>query len=314
MAVIVAIGSSVEVHAGIVLHVSGYTDQAVTTISGTNSFGSITDDGAGNIYFTGASTRNVYRHNAGGTASLESLNSIPLGIELVGNDLYVGTNIGEIYRLDTTNPGAGATLVENIGGELMGMAVAPSTFGAYAGQLIISSRDKVVAFDTVTSTSSTVYSGSGLYPALAFGGKGLFVADYSDRQLFNLTSTGFYRPFAPMSGSPGGIAINPNSGEVFIANESAGAIDRYSRQGRYLGRFASNVSWDGGYYPSFFSFTRDGSALLYGERRIGDPNVGIRQITGFEVAAVPEPSTFASGLLGVALIGAGWLRRRRRAA
>lgn len=40
----------------------------------------------------------------------------------------------------------------------------------------------------------------------------------------------------------------------------------------------------------------------------GDYVVGTWEIT----AAVPEPSTLAGGLVGIALAGGAWMRRRRR--
>lgn len=49
----------------------------------------------------------------------------------------------------------------------------------------------------------------------------------------------------------------------------------------------------------------------YLDSYLGVDNV---QLTTAAVAAVPEPTTLAGGLLGVALMGSAWLRRRRKVA
>ena len=192
------------------------------------------------------------------------------------------------------------------------MAIAPVGFGTFGGDLIVSGFGGIVAFNPNTFASTTFLSASNIYSGVAFTNDGrLLVADYNNNRILAVTAGGISSVFATVS-SPGAIAVNPNTGDVYVAAENTGTIEHFLSNGTYVDALASNVIWDYGYYPSDLAFTADGTGLIYGQVGISDPSAGIREITGFQGPNVstPEPSTLISATLaGLFAIGYACYRR-----
>lgn len=299
--------------AAIVLNEPGYTDVAVGTLPGgnPNAFGAVAGVG-GTVYSTGAFSGNgLYSITGGVTTPLTNFPDSALGLQVIGNTAYVSLEGGAIYSVDLSN--SSTNLVGASGMSTpMALAVAPAGFGSFGGDLIVSGIGAIYAFNPMTAVSTPIVLSGGFYSSIAFANDGTLLAtDYSSNTIVSVLANGTVTPFASAF-SPAGIAVNPLSGDVYVAAEGTNTIEHYLSDGTYVGTFASNVNWDGGYYPSMLSFTQDGSALIYGQFFVTDPDFGIREITGFGVSAVPEPSTLVSAAFAT-LAGMVAVRRRRRA-
>jgi hypothetical protein len=141
----------------------------------------------------------------------------------------------------------------------------------------------------------------------------LLVAGYTANQVIQVNPDGTSSAFAIFPGNPGGIAVHPVTGDVYVANEPGGTILKYNSTGTSVSTFASSISWDVGIFPSFLQFSADGGTLYFGEVPGHLPNFSLRGITGFpiiEVAAVPEPSSAALCALAAITLCGRSLRRR----
>ncbi|MBS0264304.1 MAG: PEP-CTERM sorting domain-containing protein [Planctomycetes bacterium] len=290
-----SLGTVGSASAGIIINEPGYVDSAVGIIQTDfgNAFGAVASSG-GVVYSTGAfSEAGLYRFTSNVGTPIASFDNTSLSLQIVGNTAYVGLEGGHIYAVDLTTNVA-TDLGDSGVATALSLAVAPTGFGGFGGQLIVSGINQVVAFDPNTSAVTGILSVDGYqaFSGSAFTNDGrLLVAQNLSGEILQVGADGSTSLFATTS-EPGAIAVNPNTGDVYVANELSGTIVHYLADGTLVGDFASNVSWDGGYYPSMLAFSPDGSALIYGELNINDHAYGIRQITAS--TAIPEPSTWIS--------------------
>ncbi len=180
LAILVALASTAQaVESETVIHEIGFTDRLVAHINEgeqTWPYGGIAVDSAGNIFSTAGSagSNGVVRIATDGSvetfATLPS--GTPLGLELVGTMLYASTNLGDIFRLDTTHSSPAPMLWASIGEE---DAMDLATTHSFPGKLMVAGETNVYAVDLDTGASSAVLparTGGLAFSALAGGGGG----------------------------------------------------------------------------------------------------------------------------------------------
>ncbi len=294
----------------------GYTDTLVGNFAGgpTNGYGDLAVDAAGNVYSTTPFSGRLTKFAAGGGVSqFGNVGGNSLSLALSGNQLYAGYSGGQI-RVTNLNTNV-TTALAAVPTDALAMSIAPSGFGAFGGQIIVGAISGLYAVNTSTSAVSTILTSSSYWDGLAFNAAGeLIVGSYFSGQVSKVSAGGAVTNLFSVGGAIGAIAVRQDSGEIYVANEGNGTISRYSAAGASLGVFASNIQWDGGYWPSALSFSMDGTSLYYTEVPSNNPNAGIRKISGFAAYAgnsnnVPDAASTCLLIIG-ALAGFAVMRRR----
>lgn len=285
---------------------AGYSNAVAATLPGPNSnfYGDIAVDAAGNRYVTGGLGTSVYRVNAAGAVSayVNPVNgSTVLGLEVVGNQLFVGSESSGLTRVDLAT-GAQTSLATASG--------APMALAYGAGKLYVGTNSGLYAYDTNANTLiSTSILGS-LVNSLAFANDGkLLVSDYNNSRILSYnTSNNSSTLFRSGIGSIGGIAVHQPSGLVYAASESSNTLLQIAANGSASSVFATGFSTDGGYYPTALNFSNDFSSLYYLQSG-ANSTFQMQAIHGFSSAqnGVPEPGMPALVLLG---LGAAFTARR----
>jgi sugar lactone lactonase YvrE len=109
-------------------------------------------------------------------------------------------------------------------------------------------------------TRTTFATGTGHPEALAFDGSGnLFVA--SGHTILKVSPTGIKSTFTSALASASGLAFD-SSGNLFAADQSAGAIFKFTPNGT-MSTFASGLT-NGGGYPTGLAFDRSGNLFVVG--------------------------------------------------
>lgn len=298
----------------------GYTDTAISAInsSASNAYGGLVDT-SGNVYVTVPFQSKVEQISLTSNSSqlFGSGSGDALSLALKGNTLFEGMTGGNIYTSNISTLPASATYLGNAGGnDALSLAIAPTDFGAYGGDLIVGGVGGIFAMNTTTGVSTTLTTSPTYVDGLAFGSNGdLYATTYNSGTLDEISATGGVTVLASGLNSPGAIAVQQTTGNIFVASENLGDLTEYSSTGTSLGVFASGISWDGGYWPSMLDFSADGTGLFYAETPSDAPSGGVHEITGFTGAsAVPDgTSTMAMLLLSLAGCAAGlaWSSRLR---
>lgn len=291
----------------------GYTQNTVATIPGAqqNSFGGVVMGPDGNLYVGGGFRTDAFRVTPAGAVTTLTLGTAGiLGVGVVGNTLYVGQNGGRIDTFDISLPAPTATFLTTIaavnGNGNADFAVAPPGFGAFGGQLIASNGGVYVVNPATGAKTDIALSGTDHYSSLGFGPNGvLYVADYDNARVITVTAAGTTSVFADLPGTaPDGIAVHPGTGDIYVADSNLDQIIRITPAG-VSSTFATNLGFDGGYYPAGFAFSTSGNILYYLTQE--NNLFQLAAIQGFASAAppavaVPVPVFGAPGGLILALL------------
>ena len=261
----------------------GFTETVVGTIAeATNGFGGMTTDDADNLYFAANRADQIYKLPPGGSfAQFGSVSGNDAqGVAISGSTLYSSTyGPGQVFAQNLAESSPTGTLVASVPGA-MGMEFAPSGFGAYGGQLIVGTTTGVVALDVGTGTVTPIWN-TGNVPDVAFSLDGRLLALRANGTITEVGADGSTSVFASGLGSADGIAVQPATGEIFLADPSSRSILKVSADGSTTTTFATNALVDGGFFPSPITFTVSGGSMFYGTRESGTT---VYRIDGFSAA------------------------------
>ncbi len=233
---------------------------------------------SGDIYAGSSSDNNIYHYaSSGGSPSLFA--TLPSGTvrqiffdpgSSFGGNMIVTTNIGDIYTVDSSG---NVNLVASVGSDTEGMDIATSSWGTYAGQLLVASEGSgklllISSGGAVTDTGitlSTAETVSFVPQNLGSSGnpiEGFYVANFpSDIQFADASQFSLYK------------------GDAIVTEEFG----------------SSSPVWDIKYTGTAFTATQIGTLPLQSEDGIF--------VTAQRIALTPEPASLlmlATGILAFA--------------
>jgi DNA-binding beta-propeller fold protein YncE len=236
----------------------------------------------GNLYvsedFSGSNTGVVSQVTSGGTVTSFASNLFtPLGLAFNGTDLYIADYVNNRIAVVSSGGGVVSTFASPLN----------SPFGVAfdsSGNLFVANRDNgtVVKVDSL-GTVTAFAAGFNQPNDLAFDSSGeLFVSNFGNNTISKISADGNTITTFADSGdglnSPLGLAFNPVTGDLFVANSGLGQI---------------------------LDITSAGDASIFASGLSGV------QYLAFEPAAVPEPA-MSGAIAAVGALGfAVWWRRRR---
>lgn len=231
---------------------------------GGNGFGGMTLDRNDDLIIVGGfgapSLYTIARADGALTVlPITGITDILISVVDTGTAVYVGTDAGTIYSVDTTT--GAATLFATVGPNAQALAVAPAGFGAFGGQLIAGDRDgDVNAIDAVGAVTF-IANVAGL-TNLAFAADGtLYVTDDGAGNLSTVTAAGVVAVVAGGFGEADGIAINDAGGRIFVFTPGTG-INSVAVPGGAVTFVNNDYSLDGGYWPTGAFFDAPGGDLF----------------------------------------------------
>lgn len=301
----------------------GFTETILAAITADSSqWGGVAVDSNGNVY-AGAATQEVFKVTPQGAVSqfgTTGAGSSVLGLLVSGNTLFVGFTSGDIYTMDLTQGSPTGVFLTTLGSgsDAMGMAIAPTGFGAYAGQLVVGSE---VGVFVVNPDDGAVAKLIGTPPSqlphsdVAFTSDGILLAtDYNGNRIVSISSTGAVSTFVSGLTDPEGIAIHPGTGNIYVALGDADQIIKVSPDGQTTSTFATGANFSGGWFMTGMRFSADGTTLTY----LADSSPKLYQISGFSTVTIMEAAPVPAlgpwsilmllGLVGV--FGFGWFKQR----
>jgi len=232
-----------------------------------NGYGNIALDRNGDLLVVGGGVNNLWTiARADGALTVVALTGVAGTVVSVadnGTAVYIGDSLGNVYTADTAT-GACTLLVAAGALDIQGLAVAPASFGAFAGQLIAADRSGNVLAIDAAGTVTTVAAGAA--PAntllnLAFAADGtLYIVDQGGN-LSTVTAAGVVAVFATGLGAADGVTVDDTGARVFVFAPGTG-INSVDRTTGVVTLVSNAYALDGGYWPSGAYFDAAGGDLF----------------------------------------------------
>jgi sugar lactone lactonase YvrE len=247
-----------------------------------NGFGGCTLDPDGNLLYVVNMIHQVRSLNRITGLETTIANSIPgvalLSITYNNGSIYVGDDSGNIYKV---NPSTGtSTLLATVTGGIQGLAIAPSGFGSYGGQLIAITLFAIDPEDDPIKYSGYLYaidqSQSSPVPvqikdlkimptAMVFGSDGtLYVADYTNNKIITVSSTGVKTDFATGFSGPDGLTIDNSGGFLYVADSTSYSLYRVTIPGGIVSTVATSINFDHNFWPTPIVYDPVSNIVIFG--------------------------------------------------
>lgn len=235
-------------------------------------YGSFAFDSYGDLIFTvneADEIRQMDRHTGIVTTVATGVSGgyALLGMVCINNIIYVGDDQGDIFEVDPQT-GVSTLIMFISGAEINGLAVAPSGFGSYGGQIITATDngDIYAINQTLAVPTATLIANIGAVSAsaLAFGSDGtLYVADNTNGKIVTVTDGGVVADFATGMSEPDGIAIDDAGGVMYVADSDDDALYEITIPGGVVSNIGS-YDFDSGFWPSPILWDSTSGILLFG--------------------------------------------------
>ena len=235
------------------------------------SYGSFTFDADGNLLFVvngAGEIRSLDRNTCtvSTVATGVATGSMLLGMTYSQNSIIVGAENGNIYKVDPTT--GSSTVLANVSSSVNGLAIAPTTYSPYGGQLIVATYSgNIYAVDqSVASPTPVLISDIGYAPsALVFGSDGtLYVVSYNSQKIVTVTATGVTADFVTTGlNGPDGLAFDTTGGLLYVSDSGHDTLKSVTIPGGVVSDIAS-IDFNAGWYPSPIIYDAASNILLMG--------------------------------------------------
>lgn len=220
--------------------------------------GGYTFDANGDMLFTTSLADEVRKLDRLTCATTTVATNVSGGSQLLGltydadlNRIYVGATDSNIY---TVNPSSGSSVLLTATAAVPeGLIIAPSGYGPYGDQLIVSLADgSIYAIDQslASPTPALIVDIGGAASDLIFGADGtLYVAENVASTIVTVTPGGTTAVFAAGLNGPDGLAVDNTSGRLFVASENDDMLRQVTIPGGVVSVLGA-ADFDSGFHVS----------------------------------------------------------------
>jgi hypothetical protein len=245
---------------------------ATLTGSTSNSFGSFTFDGAGNLLaVVGGPSGYLYSVSVANDAvsQIATLRAniywTSVAFDPVKNVAYLGGAGGEIDAYDMVAKTL-VTLGTTSGQSINSMVLAPASFLAAPNQLVLATYGGgVIAFDPVTKAQKTLVPNATTGPCsgIAVTSKGtVYVSAYNNKTLYAIAPGGASSVLATFPGQCDGLAVDEVRARVYAADSDLQKVHIVAMANGAVTDVAGSYAFDGGYWPTPIAYDCSGTLLV----------------------------------------------------
>lgn len=239
------------------------------TLDDADGIGSFVFDNNGNLLFVAqgaAELRSLSRETSTVSVIATGLAGYDLrGIAVTTDYIYLGGASGQIYRVDPSTGASSLFATIAGGGYINCLAIAPSSFGSYGGQIIAATSAGIYAVNISTLATVQITSAS-FISSIVFGSDGtLYAARYTSNEIATVTSTGTVTAFVSteLSG-PDGLTIDDANGYLYVTNDGDGMIKRVRISDGTVLDVIVSLPFNSGWAPTPIILDTAGNRLLVG--------------------------------------------------
>jgi hypothetical protein len=216
----------------------------------TYGLGDLALDGNGDLLVTANPARAIVRINRQTGAQTTIATGLGVATDFLLGVTYRAANdmiyVNTADRIFTVTPGGVvSSLAAFPSGDLIGMALAPQSFGSFGGYIIgVTFGSNVIAVHPITGAITTITAVAGPGSDLAFAPDDtLYIS--GGGSVRKVTAGGTVTGFASGLGSADGIAITPDGTRMFIADSGTDTVRQITIPGGVVTTFATADIDDG---------------------------------------------------------------------